>query len=66
MLDCGFSPLMTSFSDRNISLGRCVVPKMEKTTVLVLAGARIVYLTQSSFNPVVCSFGFTLWVGLTT
>src|SRR3954467_10875862 len=32
-----------------------------KTTVLVLAGARIVYFTQSSFNAVVCCFEFTLW-----
>src|SRR3954467_12109829 len=31
--------------------------------VLVLAGARIVYFTQSYFNAVVCCFEFTLWVG---
>ena len=37
-----------------------------KTTVLVTAVARIVYFTQSSFNAVVCCFGFTLWVGFTT
>src|SRR3954468_22499291 len=63
MLDCGFSPLMSSLSDRNIRLGGCVVATRDKTTVLVLAGARIVYFTQSSFNAVVCCFEFTLWVG---
>ena len=30
--------------------------------VVVLAGARIVYFTQISFNAVVCCFEFTLWV----
>ena len=34
--------------------------------MLVPAGARIVYFTQSSFNAVVCCFEFTLWVGLAT
>src|SRR3954466_14393539 len=47
MLDCGFSPLMSSLSDRNTR--GCVVATRDKTTVLVLAGARIVYFTQSSF-----------------
>ena len=37
-----------------------------KTTVLVLAGTRIVYFMQSSFNSIVCCFEFTLWVGFTT
>src|SRR3954464_15013793 len=40
----------------------CVVATRDKTTVLVLAGARIVYFTQSSFNAVVCCFEFTIWV----
>ena len=31
-----------------------------KTTVLVLAGARIVYFMQSPFNAVFCCFEFTL------
>src|SRR3954463_13732417 len=42
MLDCGFNPLMSSLSDG------CVVATRDKTMVLVLAGARIVYFTQSS------------------
>src|SRR3954466_8007647 len=46
MLDCGFSPLMSSLSDRNTR--GCVVATRDKTTVLVPAGARIVYFTQSS------------------
>ena len=63
MLDCGFSPLMSSLSDRNMRLWGCVVATRDKTTVLVPAGARIVYFTQSFFNAVVCCFEFTLWVG---
>src|SRR4051812_22187875 len=66
MLDCGFSPLMSSLSDRNMRPRGCVVATMDKTTVLVLVGARIVYFTQISFNAVVCCFEFTLWVGFTT
>ena len=58
MLDCGFSPLMSSLSDRNMRLGDVLL--------LVLAGARIVYFTQSSFNAVVCCFEFKLWVGFAT
>src|ERR1043165_9864225 len=65
MLDCGFSPLMSSLSDRNMRLGG-VVATRDKTTVLVLAGARIVYFTQSSLNAVVYCFEFTLWVGFAT
>src|SRR3954468_24555536 len=45
MLDCGFSPLMSSLSDKHETRG-CVVATRDKTTVLVLAGARIVYFTQ--------------------
>ena len=59
MLDCGFSPLMSSLSDRNMRLGDILLPPGIKTTVLVPAGARIVYFTQSSFNAVVCCFEFT-------
>ena len=66
MLDCGFSPLMSSLSDRNMRLGDVMLPPGGKTTVLVLAGARIAYFTQSSFNAVVCCFEFTLWVGFAT
>src|SRR3954468_20479652 len=44
----------------------CVVATRDKTTVLVPAGARIIYFTQSSFNAVVCCFEFTLWVGFAT
>src|ERR1041384_5054448 len=88
MLDCGFSPLMSSLSDRNIRLGDVLLPPgikqwslylrvqglltlravatRDKTTVLVPAGARIAYFTQSSFNEVVCCFEFTLWVGFAT
>ena len=62
----GSCPSMTSLSDRNMRLGDVLVATREKTTVLVLAGARIVYFTQSSFNAVVCCFEFTLWVGLAT
>ena len=51
----------------SISLTRgCAVATREKTTVLVLTSARIVYLMQSSFNAVVWNIGFTLWVGLAT
>src|SRR3954462_15480881 len=39
-----------------------IVATRDKTTVLVPAGARIVYFTQSSFNAVVCCFEFALWV----
>src|SRR3954465_11774521 len=63
MLDCGFSPPMSILSDRNMRLGMCCCHR-DKTTVLVPAGARIVYFTHSSFNEVVCCFEFTLWVGL--
>ena len=38
----------------------------DKTTMLVPAGARIVYFTQKKFNAVVCCFEFTLWVGFAT
>ena len=48
MLDCGFSTLMSSLSDKHETRG-CVVATRDKTTVLVPAGARIVYFTQSSF-----------------
>ena len=65
MLDCWFSPLMSSLSDKYETRG-CVVASRGRTMVLVLAGARIVYFTQSSFNSVVYCFGFTLWVGFTT
>ena len=34
-----------------------VMATREKTTVLVPVGARIIYLTQSSFDAVVCCFG---------
>src|SRR3954462_6450667 len=61
MLDCGFSPLMSILSQKHETRG-CVVATRDKTTVLVPAGARIVYFTQSSFNAVVCCFEFTLWV----
>src|SRR3954471_18359603 len=60
MLDCGFIPLMSSLSDKHETRG-CAVANRDKTTVLVLAGARIVYFTQSYFNAVVCCFEFTLW-----
>src|SRR3954465_3670616 len=65
MLDCGFNPLMSSLSDKQETRG-CVVATRDKTTVLVPAGARIVYFTQSSFNIVVCCFEFTLLVGFAT
>ena len=42
----GSCPPMTSLSDKHESRG-CVVATREKTMVLELAGARIVYLTQS-------------------
>ena len=62
----GSCPPMTSLSNRNMSLGNVLLPPGGKTKVLLLSGARIVYFTQSSFNAVVCCFGFTLWVELTT
>ena len=65
MLDCGFSPLMSSLSDKHETRG-CAVATRDKTTMLVPASARIFYFTQSSFNAVVCSFEFTLWVGFAT
>ena len=64
MLDCGFIPLMSSLSDSETR--GCAVATRDKTTVLVPAGARIVYFMQSSFNVVVCCFEFTLWVGFAT
>ena len=66
MLDCGFCPLMSSLSDRNMTPLGCAVATRDKTMVLVPAGARIVYFTQSSFNAVVYCFEFTLWVGFAT
>src|SRR4051812_3449563 len=65
MIDCGFSPPMSSLSVRNMRLGDVLLPP-GGTAVLVLAGARIVYFMQNYFNAVVCCFGFTLWVGFTT
>ena len=62
----GSCPPMTSLSDKKHESRGCVVATRGKTTVLVLAGARIVYFMQSSFNAVVCCFEFTLWVGFTT
>ena len=62
MNDCGFMPPTTSLSDRNMNSRGCDVATRGKTTVLVTAVAMIVYFTQSSFNAVVCCFGFTLWV----
>src|SRR3954467_15024758 len=48
MLDCGFMPLDDfGVAQKHESRG-CVVATRGKTTVLVLAGARIVYFTQSS------------------
>ena len=44
----GSCPLMSSLSDRNMRLGDVLVATREKTTVLVTAVARIVYLTHSS------------------
>src|SRR3954466_15480313 len=64
MLDCGFSPPMSSLSDRNMRLGDVLLPPEGKQRCLYLRGARIVYFVQCSFNAVVCCFGFTLWVGL--
>src|SRR4051812_38821147 len=67
MLDCGFSPLMSSLSDKNMRLVDVLLPPGGKQRFLyVLAGARILYFTQSSFNAVVRCFGFTLWVGFAT
>ena len=36
MLDCGFSPLMTSLSDRNMSLGDVMLPPGRKQRCLYL------------------------------
>src|SRR3954462_15310252 len=66
MLDCGFSPLMSSLSDRNMRLGDVMLPLGIKQQCLYLRVQGIFYITQSCFNAVVCCFGFTLWVGLTT
>ena len=57
---------MSSLSDKKYETRGCVVATREKTKVLVTVVANIVYFTQSSFNLVVCWFGFTLWVGLAT
>ena len=56
MLDCGFMPPMSSLSDRNMSLGDVMLPPGGKT-VLVLAGARIVYFTQSSLMQLSVALG---------
>ena len=61
----GSCPPMTSLSDTNTSLGDVLLPPGEKM-VIILAGARIVYFMQSSFNAVACCFEFTLWVGFAT
>ena len=47
MLDCGFSPPMSSLSDRNMRLGDVLLPPGRNTTVLVTEVVRIVYLTHS-------------------
>src|ERR1041384_4924044 len=46
MLDCGFSPPMSSLSDRNMRLGDVLLPPGE-TIVLVTKVARIFYLMRS-------------------
>ena len=45
MLDCGFSPLMSSLSDKKMRLGDVLLPPGIKK-VLVPVGARIVYFTK--------------------
>ena len=47
MLDCGFSPLMSSLSDRNMRLGDVFLPPGIKQRWLCLFGARAVYFTHS-------------------
>ena len=44
----GSSPSMSRLCDRNMRLGDVLVATREKTIVLVITVARIVYLTHSS------------------
>src|SRR3954465_14902142 len=44
----GSCPLMTSLSERNMSLGDVLLPQGGKQRCLYLRGARMVYFTRSS------------------
>src|SRR3954469_25005051 len=61
MLDCGFSPLMSSLSERNMRLGDVLLPPGIKQWCLYLRVQGFLYFTQSSFNAIVCCFELTLW-----
>src|SRR4051812_30981279 len=67
MLDCGFSPPMSSLSDRNMRLGDVLLPPGGKQRCLYLRvqglfTLRKVLLMQLS----IAFFEFTLWVGYAT
>ena len=64
MLDCGFSSLMTSLSDRNMSLGDVLFPPGRNCGCNCGCKDSLPY--AKFVNAVVCCFGFILWVGLTT
>ena len=65
MLDCGFSPLMTSLSDRNMSLGDVLLPQGENNGACT-CGCKDCLPYAKFVNAVICCFGFALWVGLAT
>ena len=66
MLDCGFSPVMSNLSDRNMRLGDVMLPQGIKQRCLYLRVQGLFTLRKSSFNAVVSCFEFTLWVGFAT
>ena len=65
MLDCGFSPPMSSLSDRNMRLGDVLLPPGRKNGACD-RGCKDCLPYTKFFNAIVRCFGFKLWVGLAT
>src|ERR1044072_4757408 len=66
VLDCGFSPLMSSLSDRNMRLGDVLLPPGIKQQCLYLRVQGLFTLRKVLLMQLSVALSFTLWVGFAT